>query len=325
MNFLEIIIVLVVMFVLSPFFAWALSIWNIFFTTCPSGNIKFIVKGETVHAVIYDEAELKENEKLEPGGFKKRWKLPFGLYWIGFPGIFRVHTFLISKEVDNPNGKEPHEWVINKGEVEVDSLRRIIQRSFVFYNIELKDRAVVNVLITVKMRVMNWFIPIFELKGKFFENASSMLEAAVADELKNHDLQKFLEENKGEVGGILEYLKADDGNFAKEFIRQVGLELQGINIGKQDPGDQKLRDAMNANIIAQKEGEATITKAEADSKAKERLAKARGEEIKQAVEAFGNAEAAAKVLRAEQIAKSNITTLVESGGAPPVLPIGGTK
>lgn len=263
---------IVVVAILSPFVAWAFSTFNIFFATCASGNMKFVMKGETVHAIIYNEEDLLVHHgkkwELEPKDFKKRKRLIFGLFWIGIPGINRIHEFPITKDSENPDaGEDPKSWVTQRGEVPVDSLRLVMQRSFVFRNIELKDRSTVNILVTTKLRILDWFIPIFNLKGKFFENTAGLIEAAVGDILKEKTLQELIEAPKGEKTGILNVLEIDGCHFAKALKDQVGLELEGIAISRVDPGDSALRKAMNSRVIAEKEGEATIAKSEAEGKA----------------------------------------------------------
>ena len=318
---LGLLILIIICIATFPFFAFALGKMSLFFTTCPSGNVKFIVRGETVVAIIHTGTE-----KFQPEEILNRTPLMFGLFWVGIPGINQVHEFLIDKSAENPQGTEPSDWLINRGEVKVDSLRIYMQRSFVFRNIELKDRTPVNVLVTTKLMVVNWFTAVFELKGKFFENAGSVLEAAVADILKDFTLEEFIAAPKGEVGGILEELKDDTGVFALEFIKQVGLEIQGIAMPRQDPGDQKLRDAMNALIIAQKEGQAKVANATASAEAKKLEAEGDKAGFQALVDALGgDAQKAAAVLRAQAIAKSSITTFVDGGGASTVLPIGGEK
>jgi hypothetical protein len=267
-----VVVFVIVMVLLFPFLAWALSTFNIFFTTCPSGNAKFVMRGETAHALIVNhedlEIHLQKKWLLEPKLFKKRKRLFFGLFWVGIPGVYRIHLFPITKDQENPDaGEDPKTWVIQHGEILVDSLRLVIQRSFVFRNIELKDRSVVNVLITTKLRVLDWFIPVFNLKGKFFENTAGLIEAEVGDEFRKLTLQELIEAKKGEDAGILSGLKLDGCEFSTALKEQVGLDLEGIAISRVDPGDAKLREAMNAKVLAQKEGEATNARAEADAKA----------------------------------------------------------
>lgn len=313
-----IIIFLVIMAILSPFLAWALSTFNLFFTTCPSGNMKFVMKGETIHRVIYNPEDLLihlgKTWVLEPESFKRRWSLLFGLFWVGIPGVLRVHEFPITKDQENPEaGEDPKTWITQRGEVIVDSLRLVMQRSFVFMNIELKDRSVVNVLVTTKLRVLDWFIPVFNLKGKFFENTAGLIEAEVNDVLKELTLQQLVEAKKGEDGGILSHLKIENCSFGKALKEQVGLDLEGIAITRVDPGDSKLRDAMNAKVLAQKEGEATIAKAEADAKATITRAK-------------GDASALIELAKAEQKKLQRLGLLkIGVGGAVELVPDARTK
>lgn len=347
MNWIEIVAFVVVVGVLFPFLAYALGKMDMYFTLLKSGDIKFIMRGETLHKTICDIRGFElVNGKLEPTTEKQPhpW---FGLYWIGFSPFASIHRFPISKERENPSGKTPEEWIERDPEEKrVSSLRFTFPRPYVLMNVELSDRIAVNVLVVAKFEVVNPYIPVFLFKGKFFENAGAILRASVIDILKRYDLDKFIVAEKGEVAGILAEMKIPDGPFNTELIRQVGLRLVGISIPQYDPSDKDVIAAMNAQTIAKEKAKALVAEAtghanqlkirvNADALAAERMAKARGKRIHETVKAMAStlgspdvvARGVADVLEMEAAtsADSKLTTLVKGGGATPVVPVGGGK
>jgi len=332
MSYVEIAVFAVVVLVLSPFVAYALATFGIFFTRLESGNIKFIVIGDSLRKMIYNTPGFE----LVDGKFQtttEKQTRPFlGLYWVGWPPFSRVHKFKITKETENPDGKTPEEWIMGgKEEIEVDTLRFTFPRPYVLKTVELKDRVEINVLAVAKFEVVSPYIPVFNFKGKFFENAGADIRATISDILKGYTLDEFIIAPKGEIDGILSPMKDPTGAFNQKLIEQVGIRLVGITIPQYDPGDQELRNAMNARTIAEEQGQATLAKARYDSEAQERLAKARGVRILETVAAMAStlgspdvvARGVADVLEMEAATGENsqLTTLVK-GNAQPVVPVG---
>ena len=331
-NWLEVVGYVVIIFALFPFVAHALAKVGWFFTLLESGDIEFVMYGETLHKIIYDVRgfELVDNELIPTATQQKRpW---LGLYWVGIPPFASIHRFPIVKERENPVGETPEQWIDRDEEEKlVSSLRFTFPRPYVLRSVELGDRTPVDVLIIAKFEVVNPYIPVFNFKGKFFENAGGMIRAAVNDILKRFSLDEFIAAEKGEVGGILSGMKDPSGVFNQELIRQVGLRLVGISIPKYDPSDRAVREAMNAQVIAQEEAKAVGVRAEANASAQERLAVARGAQIRETVKALttsgGNpdviARGAADVLEMEAAAgESSKITMVVKGGTPLVIPVG---
>ena len=162
--------------VLSPFVAYALSTFDVFWTRLESGSIKFIKRGDSLHEIIYNTPGFEliegENGKEFVKTTKKQSKPWFGLYWIGLPPFARIHKFKITKETENPEGEKPADWILGKekGEVEVDNLRFIFPRPYLLRDVELKDRVPVNVLAVAKFQVVRPYVPVF-----FFKNAMKSL------------------------------------------------------------------------------------------------------------------------------------------------------
>jgi len=329
------VVALILTIVLLPFTANALSKFEWFYTTLESGSIKFIMRGETLWRTIYDLPGGKDIKCVNKGtGFKKsRFNKRFGLYWIGIPPFGRIHRFPIVKERENPEGKNAGSWVQrDPEETIVDSLRYVFPRPFVLSAVELADRTPIDLLVIAKFEVVDPYLPVFIFKGKFSENASGIIRSAVIDILGKKTLDDFIAAEKDEINGILQHMKdletdpdPKKGKFNRELIKQVGLRLVGISIPQYDPHDDsgKLREAMNAQIIAQEEAKAVKAKAqgykegkaleaEADANYETKLAEARGARVRATREALSGDEATARVLQAEAL--PNLRTLVEGGG-----------
>lgn len=331
---------LVISVFMLPFAFYALAKLDLFFTLLESGNIKYIYHGDTLHRIIADvKGKRLEGQKLVKG---HAGKPVWGIYWLGLPSIASVKKFNIhkKKEHETTTGIASTEWIKDLGTEEVDSLRAVFPRPFLLTDMELADRQTVTLLIAAKLAVADVYIPVVELKGDFFGNASSTLRAAIGDVLKTLTMDQFLNAPKGE-GGILEHLTGSTSAFNLNYLeKQVGLHVMGLSIASWDPSDAKTRDAMNLAFIAEKTREAELIAAntyrdtvgirnEADALAMERIAKARGAHVKAVLDNLASegaspnelVKAASKVLRAE--AQPNLTSLVEEASAQPVVPVGG--
>jgi regulator of protease activity HflC (stomatin/prohibitin superfamily) len=338
-----------------PFAANGLANMELFFTRLESGDIKFIMRGESLYRIIHDvrgKVLVMGDDGhyiFKDGDESKSWlNTRFGLWWIGVPPFARIHTFPITKERENASAKDSAHWItVEEKEIQVSSLRFTFPRPYNLKEVELKDRLSVDVLVVAKFEVVKPYVPVFLFKGRFFENAGSILRAQVADHLNDMNLEDFIPAPKGETNGILRDMKDFPGDFNDTLIQQVGLKLVGISITQYDPSDSAIRDAMRAKEIAVKQGEGRIAAAEADAmvtrkaataqaEAEERLAIARGARIRETVAqiagSLGSPDVVARevgrVLQTEALTgkDSKITTWVEGGaGAQPVLPIGGEK
>lgn len=305
---------------LLPFVFYLLAQNDIFFTKLETGDIKFIVRGESLVKIIHDVRgkKLDSDGKLVDGTETKSLiNKMFGLWWVGFPPFASVHKFWVVPERENPSAEKKSDW-ITKGEPRQESsLRFTFPRPYRLDKVELRDRLSVDLLIVAKFEVVMPETPVFLFKGGFFANAGSILSAEVADRVNNMDLATFLPAQKGEVGGILKGMKASEesigeelelkdtttdsavrhnlGDFNRELIRQVGLRLVGIAITQFDPSDQETRDAMQAEQLAINRGKGRIAEAQADkdanelrAQALERTAQARGKQIKETVAALAS-------------------------------------
>jgi len=350
-NQIEIAGYVLALIALSAFVVYALAKEDLFFTLLESGDMKFIMRGETLRKIIHGVRgfELVDGKFVSTTNVQKRPL--FGFYWVGVPPFASVHHFPITKEREDPDGETPAEWIKrDEAPAMVSSLRFTFPRPFVLRDVELKDLTPINVLVVAKFEVVDPYVPVFLFKGRFFENTAGLIKGSVTDILKRYPLDDFNNKEKGEVNGILAEMKESEndpdpnkGKLNRELIKQVGLRLVGISIPQYDPSNKTLREAMNAQIIATEQAKGKVAEAtghanqlairvEADAKAAERLALARRARVKATLEelkasgASGDvlARATADVLRAESLADSNITTLLD-GGVPAVVPVGGNK
>jgi len=298
---------------------------DIFFTKVETGDIKFIVRGDSLFKIIHDVPGKRlvldpvDNNMMFVDGVEKKSYLnsEYGMWWIGFPPFSKIHSFWIKPERENPSGKESEDWIQSDPKRQVWSLRFAFPRPFSIQKVELKDRLSVDVLAVAKFEVVKPQIPVFQFKGSFFENAGLILQAQVNDILNNMTLSEFIPAPKGEVDGILKSMKEppestgiapkknkkekehDLGAFNRELIHQVGLKLVGISIPKYDPSDKDTLEAMQAKELATKKGEGRIAEADANAKvtiananakatAEERLAQARGARIRETIAALAS-------------------------------------
>ena len=351
-NWIEVAIYLVIIGAFAPFTAFALSYFDLFWTRLESGTIKFLLRGGTVVKIIADvRGKRIEGHKLVDAGEERNWwERVFGIYWIGVPPFASLLKFKIPlrKEHEDLEGRPSAEWIQDLGTREVDALRAAFPRPLLLGKVELGDRQAIDLLIVGKFEVVDAWTPVVELKGSFFELLGSILRGAIVDIVERHaTMDLWIEANKGE-GGILKELVADTKGSLSPFnqilVTQVGLKMVGATIPQWDPSDPRIRDAMNAKFVAEKEKEATIINADAyaekvnrqttaDAARVERMATARGKQIRETVaglaSSLGNrdvvAQGAADILEMEAATSpdSKLTTLVKGPGATPVVPVGG--
>lgn len=340
---------LLVLILLFPLVAYSLSTRDIFFTQVESGNIKFILSGESFSRIIHDVngKELDSNNMLVDGNEYKTFLNKRGIWWIGFPPFSSIHTFQIKKEKENVSGKTPEEWITHGEETSVSSLRGSFPRPFVFRDVELMDRTTIDLLVTCKFEVVDPLKLVFVFKGDFFDNTGSILGSKVDDMIKDfNNLAAFIAEKKNEHDGFLHILKENTNEFNKVLVEQIGLRLVGISVSKFDPSDKEVLKASNAEAIAllQAKGiratfeiNAEKTRAEGAATRDSLIETAKGKEAQ--IQALVNqmkstgasndtiAKAITDVLKAEALTgpNSKITTLVDGNSANLILPTGGQK
>jgi len=326
MNWIGITILVVTSLASLLWLVYELAKRDILFTFLSTWEVKFIDHGETLHRIIYNTP----GYELKKGKFVSTTEEPrhnfLGLYLVGLPLFASVHRFTISKEKENPSGKNMSDWIIREKDEEVSSLRFFFPRPYAFPKVELggEDPVAIDVVVVSKFRVVDPVKMVYGLKGRFFENAGGIVRAAVGDVLNDFDLKNFIDANKGEDGEMLERLRDLAGTFNIALEEQVGLVQTGIALS-YDPANEALREAMEAKTIAKAKGEATKTTADAEyhKNIREAQAKAKERELRIAATLSGlggDTSATTRILVAE--AHPNVTTEIV-GGVNPVVPVGG--
>lgn len=357
MMFLSILAVLIA----CPFVLYELAKSDnpMFFTTMESGDIRFIMKGKTLHRMIHDvrgkkwsdgkgksfSAELVNLLPNESDGKGKlaRW---FGLYWIGLYPFYSVLKFKIKKTRENTAGTKPQDWITKVEEEEVTTFRHTFPLPFVLTGVEIKDRTKVDLMAVGTFEVVRPYIPVIKLKGDYYTRMSSRLLAATSDELKAFEsFLDFVAAPKKEADGILAQalLKDPLSTFNDDLIANVGLKLTEISI-PQYSADEAILAATQKEAVAKLEGAALLAAAEfykqklaketeADAARIDALGIARGGQITKVVTAMGTLEGspdvatrgAADLLEMEAATgeHSKLTMVIKGGQTPQIVIPGG--
>jgi hypothetical protein len=143
----EIIFYAIILIALLPFLFYSLSARDILFTRLGSGDIKFIMRGDSLIKMIHNvQGKKLVNGRFENGIESKSWlNEKVGIWWIGIPPWSSVHQFEIKKEKENPSGITPETWITVGEKVSVDNLRFTFPRPFVMRAVELKDRTTASI------------------------------------------------------------------------------------------------------------------------------------------------------------------------------------
>ncbi len=316
---------------MAPFLARKLADKDIIWTTMETGDIKFIVHGETLSRVICDIPgfDVDENDGWRIKETKEKPKKPpFGLYRVGIPGLSSIHNFTITKDKENPDGTTKDDWIIKGDPVKVFSLRFTFPRPYVFPKIELRGEKPVafDLFISARFQVVDPVKMVFGLKGKFFENAYGILKAGIGDIVNDYTPESFLSKDKGEGEDSMFSPLKGESPFNKALIEQTGMRLVGISVDA-DPTNKGLRDAMEAEEIAKLNGLATKATSDANLYATNNQAEGekalRKAKISATVEAFGSVEAAQNLLGKE--AQPNVLVISNGTTTPPIILNGGNK
>lgn len=284
------------------------------FTSVESGNFKLITANQTYYKTL----------RAGEGFFS-----PLGLYWVGLNFIHRVHSFIIKKEKENPDGTNPSNWLISEGEVHVTDLRELINRAFVMLGIELADRTTLDILVSGIFKVIDPVKFVFGIKASFLV-PGSIMRAEIVDQIKDlSNLTEFIAQEKGEFGFLKDMLP-EDSKFNQKLLELTGLILISVNI-PQFSADTSMIDAANEEAIAKLKASAAVAVAQgqADALNITSTAEAQALKIKAEAEIDGIIAQLKKtgandkeilsslttIMRMKSIEKSNLTSLVEGGSS----------
>jgi hypothetical protein len=308
---------------------------DIIFTTVPSGEIKFVVRGETLKKVLVNVPGYRlQGDEIVPGDANQpllaRW---LGVYWIGWWPIDHIYTFTVAWE--HWKDKEKKDEIVPA------------QDSFTSYHfmhtypidalaLELESTILVDIRISLIVRVVKPVIPIFLLKGLWFDQFKAAVIGAISDYANNLEYEKFLEDDRNDpaktfIQGILA--------LNPQLANTLGLQIQTVNyLGFEIPekGQTGVIEAIRAAKLAEEQGKGLIAtataKAEAavqDGRAIEAIGKAKAAAlIEQVIATDGHPELLGALAQAEAIGnfKGGGALVINSatGGNPPglVVPIG---
>lgn len=312
---------------------YTLALFDIFFTFCPEGQIKVIVKGKSYHDFIHSVSGWKKSGRklvpLEENGLEDSRGF-FGLYWVGIWPIYRVYWYKF-------------EWETIVGGLIVKRSRWVNTIIFRFeYPLEFKGLETSdNFKMTVVMQVLTEaFCP--ELALFKARNWLNVVKASIESKVRDFIGQYSFEQIRGSESEIeiaerkLDFVKQiielstksrEDTNPSLEDM--VGVRIRSANFQRIDPEDGRVIEALELVGIAERQGNARIKAAEkdvevADKNAEARRKEADGEEyfIRHTTLVVAENERASSIEEIRSLPKT-LTNLVQKGAAS--VNIGGEK
>jgi regulator of protease activity HflC (stomatin/prohibitin superfamily) len=266
---------------------------DILFTTVKTGEMKFVIRGETRHRVLLNVPGYYFDDKTgkivlkPPKGYGDDRSLIarllerlFGIWWLGFPPFYSLKSF----HLDGESWVKDEKFKTKK----YDSEERLysLQVSHIYAllatEVELGDNFLVDIAADVTLRVINPDRAIFALGGTYLYSVLQALRGGINDYANNKKYDEFRVEDKSLPTS--EFAKALMSLNSSLGLGQPGLEeAYGISIEKVAFGEQRLsptqeqervQAAVHAAAIALQEGEGRVNKAKKDAEAAEHAAKA---------------------------------------------------
>jgi hypothetical protein len=309
---------------------YQLALWDVFFGTCPEGQIKVITVGESYHDFFHSVTGYKKvGGKLESlgNGEKDRrgWmQRRLGIYWIGLWPIYKVPYY----QFDWPTITRGEVEQIERKSKKVNTIIFRFEYPLEFKGMETSDNFKVTVVIQVLVEV---FCP--ELARFKARNWLNVLKAAIESKVRDFVGTKTFEEIRGLktemttekdnfVKDILDLNKReeDDANPGMEDI--IGVRIVTANFQRVDAEESDAVEALKKVATAQREGQAEVVKAE--KKAEARRKEADGEKyfIENTLMRIAENERASAIEEVRSIPRTLIT-LVQKGAVN--VSIGGGK
>lgn len=334
------IVAVTVSLLLSALYLFAQA--DMFATIVPEGEIKFVVVGGNLHKVlvnvrghIYDETTHCLKDGVREQSMLERW---FGIRWMGIYPLKQLHRFELMASHLEENPKKPIlEWVTSKKRP-VESLRWRFPRAISIPDVELgKDRFRVDIVVLCSFQVHNPYYPVFILKGSFFEPLEDAIRGAIIAYCSDKDMDyaKFASEPKGPNSEFARLILRvnDTGTVTSELANGIkeefGIELFEVRLVAFDLSekDKAAQIAAQAREVAKLQADAQQEVGRGERLRLEQLAE--GEAAAwiaplRAMKRLGvdpNAGIAAigSVRRMQEVGKTDLTTLVEGGGASVVV------
>lgn len=273
------------------------------------------------------------------GWLQRYLREKWGFYWVSlfFPWR-RIHRFQIAREkilsraqvsTDAPiRERIRHDPSPNF----VDNLRFRFPRPFLVAGVETEDRFTTNLLLQGVIQVVNPYIPVFLLEGKFFAIIEAALSSALIQLLGKMTFAKFVamtKEERSEFALSLLNINNEGGGdkTSRGLVQSAGVRIIDIWIEEfeLDKGDDKALEALKAGEIATKIGEADVKKAEKDREAAVLRAEGNAAEVSELMKAYsGGDPATARIVAGQVVSRnlgqnSNLRVLAGSGAMPSIM------
>lgn len=285
------ILIIIVIIILCSLLAFLLIIWikklakeNTHFTTIGNEQGKLIAQEDDIvdvlsnmKGVYYDkmgELHREKNPKTYGSLFKELGTIVFGL-----SPIRKVYRFSLSwnefveREAKEVRGNKYTYEIIHKNE-KIDSFRRFYSHAIPIFRIEMKDGSKVDMVFIVTFEILNIIQVIFKIKpeGIILTQAEVAFSAAIQDEMKKFDYQKFRDEvNKSDQDSdfVKEVITKTNAIIEKKFhLRADLIEMKVFDLSKGEPGDEEILKATKEETIQKLLGDAKITKALKEARAR---------------------------------------------------------
>lgn len=271
MTFL--IVLLALVFVALVLYRLALS--DIFFGTCPQGQIKVITKGGSYHDFFHSVGGWKKFVDKEKDGLTKlkkgeesRGPLHFltGLYWIGIWPVYKVHGYKFEWETIK-DGK-----IVTRSE-SVNTIYFRFEYPLEFKDLETKDNFKVAVVMQVLTETFCPELALFKARN-WLNVLKASIESKVRDFIGTYTFED-IRGKKTEVSSDLnDFVKqivglsvttGDDTN--PGFEDTIGTRIISANFQRIDAADSGVTEALEAVAKAERAGQAKIVTAKKEARA----------------------------------------------------------
>lgn len=337
--------------IVSYFFVYLLAKMGIFITFVPSGEIMFIVSGNTLKKIIaniegYDlietngEYELKKTKDAKP---KRKT-----IWWIGFPPYAKVLKYQFNwDKIARDEGEEKAKGgkvekfgdilISHRSDI-VNSLYFRYSYPFVVKDIELTGQFKVDIYFDVVIEAVRPTIPVIFLKGKWLTLFATILEGKISDYVKNEtriekddefsvSIDKFEAIEKESMEEIILELE-------KNFIEATGMKAVAAKYGDYIvKGLDDMQKVLTERQVAKIEKEAIETRADAAASKITKEGEAKARALETILTASAKHPQGASVLMmqtfADGIKETKVSVLSLGQGGPqiqiPISPLGQQK
>ncbi len=280
---LIIIVSIVMILIIIPVAVYSTARSGKQFTFVGTGEIKFVVKGESFQKIIFDVPGLSYNEdadvlyldtqdthKEKPKGFLEKH---FGIYYVSlFYPVKKIHVwffewdkFVQSDKSSDYETQHRAEWV--------DSLYWEFAYPVNAHGVELRDGLKVDIKTRVILRIIRPRYLTFFLKGKWFPNAITSVKSLINDFGKSLDIKEIMdpkksgskkfkkffekEQHRQILNGAVQIVEASMESFEQVGTEEEKAALQKIKISElKKTEEQNLGEAEGNKVREQKRGEA---------------------------------------------------------------------